>query len=289
MIEINRLTDGRLTKGSTGTKTIRFIARSKLPKHKKATYLRVVYNCRPSKADPYRVHWTVGGNKIEYAGDTSTPTADLVTAKLVVNSVVSTPNAEFATGNISDFYLFTNMHKSEYMWIPIQFLNPEVMAAYELEDLIVDGRVLAEISKGMYACHRLDGLHTTNLFSILSKTDTIRARELTVCGVTLRAPSFFIGSRRFRNQIRRQTARAAFIYLVARKLQNHRRLDRRSLLGHPAELGLQKLHCRPVYAKLRVRGSPQISASNAISPRACTSRLDQTRLRPTTAIRNPAR
>jgi hypothetical protein len=51
----NRHTDGRLVKGSTGTKTIRFIARSKLPKYKKATYLRVVSNYRLSKADPYRV------------------------------------------------------------------------------------------------------------------------------------------------------------------------------------------------------------------------------------------
>jgi len=124
MIEINRLTDGRLIKGSTGTKTISFIARSKLPKHKKATYLRVVSNYRSSKADPYRVRWTVGGNKIEYAGDTSMPTADLTTAKLVFNSVVSTPNAEFATGDISNFYLFTDIDESEYMWIPIQFLNP---------------------------------------------------------------------------------------------------------------------------------------------------------------------
>jgi len=149
-IEINRLTDGRLIKGSTGTKTISFITRSKLPKHKKATYLRVVSNYRPSKADPYLVRWTVGGNKIEYAGDTSTPTADLTTAKLVFNSVVSTPNAKFSTGDISDFYLFTDRDKCEHMWIPIQFLNPEVMAAYELDDSIVDERVLAKISKGMY-------------------------------------------------------------------------------------------------------------------------------------------
>jgi hypothetical protein len=151
MNEINQLTDGRLVKGSTpGTKMIRFIARSKLPKHRTATYLRVISNYRPSKADPYRVQWTLGGNKIEYAGNTSTPTADLTTAKLVFNSVVSTPDAEFATGDISDFYLFTDMDECEYMWIPIQFLNAEVIAAYKLEDLIVDGRVLAEISKGMY-------------------------------------------------------------------------------------------------------------------------------------------
>ena len=92
----------------------------------------------------------MGGNKIEYADDTSRPTADLTTAKLVFNSVVLTSNAEFATGDNSDFYLFTNMDESEYMWIPIQFLNAEVTAAYELEDLSVDGRVLAEISEGMY-------------------------------------------------------------------------------------------------------------------------------------------
>jgi hypothetical protein len=150
MIEINQLTDGRLIKGSTGTQTISFIAQSKLPKHKKATNLRVLSNYRPSKVDPYQVRWTVGGNKIEYAGDTSTSTADLTTAELVFNSVVSTPNAEFATSDISDFYLFTDMDECEYMWIPIQFLNPEVMAAYELDDIIVDERVLAKISKGMY-------------------------------------------------------------------------------------------------------------------------------------------
>jgi hypothetical protein len=55
MIEIKRLTDGRLIKGSTSTKMISFIARSKLPKQKKAKYLRVVSNYRPSKADPSRV------------------------------------------------------------------------------------------------------------------------------------------------------------------------------------------------------------------------------------------
>jgi hypothetical protein len=48
MNEINRLTDGRLVKGSTGTKTIRFIARPKLPMRKTATYLRVVSNYCPS-------------------------------------------------------------------------------------------------------------------------------------------------------------------------------------------------------------------------------------------------
>ena len=178
MIEINQLTDGCLIKGSAGTKMINFIPRSKLPKHKKATYLRVISNYRLSKADPYRVRWTVGGNKIEYTGNTSTPTADLTTAKLVFNSVVSTPNAEFATVDISDFYLFTDMDESEYMWIPIQFLNPEVMAANSKTSFLTDGSS-QKLRKACTACHKLAALHTTNQFSILSQTDTIRARELT--------------------------------------------------------------------------------------------------------------
>jgi hypothetical protein len=111
----------------------------------------------------------VGGNKIEYAGDTSTPTADLTTAKLVFNSVVSTPNAEFATGDISDFYLFTDMDESEYMWIPIQFLDPEVMVAYELKNLIVDGRVLAEIKEGMYGLPQAGRLAYDQLVLILKR------------------------------------------------------------------------------------------------------------------------
>jgi hypothetical protein len=236
MIENNRLTDGRLIKGSTGTKTISFIARSKLPKHKKATYLRFVSNYRPSKVDPYRVQWTVGGNMIEYAGNTSTPTANLTTAKLVFNSVVSTPNAEFATGDISDFYLFTDMDKCDYMWIPIHFLNP-VMAPCELDDIIVDERVLAKISKGMYGLPQAGRLAYVQLvlnlgqnrYHPLKQTHGLWRHVTRPVLFSLVVDDFGI------KYVGRQHAQ--------RKLQNHRRLDRRTLLGHQAELGLQKSHC----------------------------------------------
>ena len=41
---------------------------------------------RPQKADPNRVRMTAGGNLIEYAGELTTRTADLTTAKIVWNS-----------------------------------------------------------------------------------------------------------------------------------------------------------------------------------------------------------
>ena len=88
-----------------GTNTILFIHPSAMPKGRKATYVRIVSAMRPEKANPYRVRWTVGGDKVEYPFDVSTKTADLTMAKLLFNSVLSTPNARFMTADLKDFYL----------------------------------------------------------------------------------------------------------------------------------------------------------------------------------------
>jgi hypothetical protein len=45
--------------------------------------------------------------KIEYPGDKSTRTAGLTTAKILINSVISTPNAKFLVIDINNFYLNT--------------------------------------------------------------------------------------------------------------------------------------------------------------------------------------
>ena len=87
---------GRLTQGhgeQKGTNTMFFIPVDAIPKGRKATYLRVVSAFRPEKSNPRRVRWTVGGDKVDYPFDVSTKTADLTTAKLLFNSVLSTPNA----------------------------------------------------------------------------------------------------------------------------------------------------------------------------------------------------
>ncbi len=51
----------------------------------------------------------MSGNLINYLDDCGTPTADLLTVKLMFNSVISTPNAKFMTIAIKDFYLMTPM------------------------------------------------------------------------------------------------------------------------------------------------------------------------------------
>ena len=41
------------------------------------------------KVETHRIRFTVGGNRIDYKGKASTPTANLETIKLLLNSTVS--------------------------------------------------------------------------------------------------------------------------------------------------------------------------------------------------------
>ena len=64
-------------------------------KGKKPTYARVVVDFRSQKEDTNRVRITAGVNLIKYAGQLTTRTADLTTAKMIWNSVISTDGSKF--------------------------------------------------------------------------------------------------------------------------------------------------------------------------------------------------
>ena len=82
--EIGRLFQG--IRNLKGTNTCFFI---------RPTYGRIVCNFRPQKEEQHRTRLTVGGDRIDYPGNKSTPTADLTTVKLLLNSTISTPGAVF--------------------------------------------------------------------------------------------------------------------------------------------------------------------------------------------------
>ena len=85
-----------------GTYTLFFINKNNIPKNcqREVTYGRIVCDVREGKSDKKRTILTVGGNRINYTGDLGTPTACLLTVKILVNSVVSTAGAEFMTLDI---------------------------------------------------------------------------------------------------------------------------------------------------------------------------------------------
>ena len=151
-LEIGRLCQGCLPHSSTGSETMTFIPHTAKPAGRVATYLRIVAENKPNKAEKRRVHFTVGGDRLTYAGNVSTPaTADLTTVKTLLNSIVSTPDARFMTIDIKDFYLNTPMAQYEYyMRIPVKFLPADIVAQYNLLPLIHNDHIMVEIRKGMY-------------------------------------------------------------------------------------------------------------------------------------------
>ena len=78
--EIVRLAQGVGTRMPYGTNTIFFIPKEKLLAGRKVTYGRTMAEIRPQKAETHRTRLTVGGNLINFPGDVTTPTADLIMA-----------------------------------------------------------------------------------------------------------------------------------------------------------------------------------------------------------------
>ena len=105
----------------------------------------------PEKPEPRHVHWTAGGNLVNYPGDVSTKTADIITMKILINSVLSTPNACFMMIDLKDFYLEMPMEQYEYVCIPLNMIPNEIMKLYKLDNLVHKGAVDAEVCKGMYS------------------------------------------------------------------------------------------------------------------------------------------
>ena len=117
---------------------------------KDCTYSKIVCNVRPEKEGPIKVRIAVGGNLINYPGDRGTPIADILTVKLLLNSIVSTPGAKFFKIDIFNFYLNTPLERKEYVRMELTDFHESVVEHYKLRDIGKYGWVYVEVSKGMY-------------------------------------------------------------------------------------------------------------------------------------------
>jgi hypothetical protein len=62
--------------------------------------VHLLVDIKEHKKERERTRLTVGGDQIEYPGDKSTPTAGLTTAKIIINSIISTKVARFLVVDI---------------------------------------------------------------------------------------------------------------------------------------------------------------------------------------------
>jgi hypothetical protein len=106
---------------------------------------------KPNKEEKDHTRLVAGGDRINYPDDCGTPTADMTLFKILVNSILFTPNAKCIMIDINDFYLRTPMEKPEYMRLKIKDIPDEIIEQYKLKLSVTPvGYVYCTITQGMY-------------------------------------------------------------------------------------------------------------------------------------------
>jgi hypothetical protein len=88
---------GRLFQGicdNPGTDTCFFVELTNIPKDRKITNGKIVCDYKPHTKEKERVGIAVGGDRLEYSSDVATSTADITTFKVLINSTLSTADAD---------------------------------------------------------------------------------------------------------------------------------------------------------------------------------------------------
>ncbi len=137
-----------------GTDTIFFIPKDKVlrARAKDVTYGLITCLIRPEKTDePNQTRLVAGGDRVHYPFNAGTPTANLLTLKLLINNMISTPRARFFKIDIKNFYLCTPLKRYEYMQLKLSNMPEDIIAHYHLLDIATpNGYIYCKIRQGMY-------------------------------------------------------------------------------------------------------------------------------------------
>jgi hypothetical protein len=91
-----------------------------------------------------------GSNRVHYPINAEKPTGDLLTMKLLINSVISMPGERFMTMDITDFHINTPSKWNEYMQLKLLDMTDDIIEHYKLRSIATaDGFFYCKIHKGM--------------------------------------------------------------------------------------------------------------------------------------------
>ena len=138
---------------------------------------RIVCDYWDGKEEQNRTRLTMGGDKINYPGNGGKPTADLLTIKLLLKSVISMPKAKFMTMEIKNFYLNTPLKQYKYLYLKLTDISKDIQQQYELQTKATsEGWVYIEIWKGMYGLPQAGLLAQELLEKCLAKNMYIQSK-----------------------------------------------------------------------------------------------------------------
>ncbi len=106
-----------------------------------------------------------GGDRVNYPFDAGTPTANLLTLKLLISSMISTSGARFFTMDIKNFNLCMPMTRYEYMQLKLSNMPEDIIARYHLLNIATpNGYAYCKIRQGMYGLQQA-GIITQELLA----------------------------------------------------------------------------------------------------------------------------
>jgi len=171
------------------TSTIRPIYKSDKPSNKSATYYNPqVKEKLDSQGDKTRrTRGTLGGDRCNYEGPTSSPVADIAMIKTHQLSVVSDrrnhhTDTRYATIDIKDFYLGSKLDQPEYVSIAVKDIPAETMIEFDLHKYAAHDHVLFQVDGTMYGHPVAGRVANADLVTHLRQHDYIQDPNI---------PSFF--------------------------------------------------------------------------------------------------
>jgi hypothetical protein len=135
--------------GQKGTNAMFVMSHNKI-QHVLDTRCKFTYGNPVIDYVPHHIQITAGGNLTTYSSSPSVRTADLDTAKLHWNSVISTKWAKYMCLDVKKISLTTKLEYFKYMCMPLELFPIWIQEQYNLKMLAYKGFVQLEMQRAVW-------------------------------------------------------------------------------------------------------------------------------------------
>ena len=99
------------------------------------------------------------------------------TIKAYWNSIISTKNVKYCTGDIYNMYLMSDLVESEYVKFNYKLIPQHTIDHYSLDDIIEDGFVYTKINKARFGLKQSSKIAHDDLVQHLNKHEYVQAKN----------------------------------------------------------------------------------------------------------------
>ena len=83
---------------------------------------------------------TIGGDKLDYTEDSTSPAATILDTNILLNSVISDAKrgSRFLSIDLKDYFLQTQLQSPEFMRIHVKYFPPDIRKQYTINKMLLE-------------------------------------------------------------------------------------------------------------------------------------------------------